>query len=54
MEDDFVVVPNTKGKDDIWCHFGLKKRKHDGTRLGKVAVCKTGNSTIRLQVVLPI
>ena len=37
MEDDFVVVANTKGKADIWRHFGLKKRKHDGT----VAVCKT-------------
>ena len=43
MEDDFVVVANTKGKADIWRHFGLKKRKHDG----KVAVCKTCNSTIK-------
>ena len=43
MEDDFVVVANTKGKADIWRHFGLKKRKHDGT----VAVCKTCNSTIK-------
>ena len=47
MEDDFVVVANTKGKADIWCHFGLKKRKHDGTILDKVAVCKTCNSTIK-------
>ena len=54
MEDDFVVVANTKGKADIWRHFGLEKRKHDGTILDKVAVCKTRNSTIRLQVVLPI
>ena len=54
MEDDFVVVVNTKGKADIWHHFGLKKHKHDGTILDKVAVCKTCNSTIRLQVVLPI
>ena len=43
MEDDFVVVVNTKGKTDIWRHFGLKKRKHDG----KFAVCKTCNSTIK-------
>ena len=54
MEDDFVVVANTKGKADIWRHFWLKKRKRDGTILDKVAVCKTCNSTIRLQVVLPI
>ena len=47
MEDDFVVVVNTKGKADIWRHFGLKKRKHDGTILDKVAVCKTCNSTIK-------
>ena len=43
MEDDFVVVANTKGKADIWRHFGLEKRKHDGM----VAVCKTCNSTIK-------
>ena len=47
MEDDFVVVANTKGKADIWRHFGLKKRKHDGTILDKVAVCKTCNSAIK-------
>ena len=47
MEDDFVVVANTKGKADIWRHFGLKKRKYDGTILDKVAVCKTCNSTIK-------
>ena len=47
MEDDFVAVANTKGKADIWRHFELKKRKHDGTILDKVAVCKTCNSTIK-------
>ena len=47
MEDDFVVVANMKCKADIWTHFGLKKRKHDGTILDKVAVCKTCNSTIK-------
>ena len=47
MEDDFVVVANTKGKADIWRHFGLKERKHDGAILDKVAVCKTCNSTIK-------
>ena len=47
MEGDFVVVANTKGKADIWRHFGLKKCKHDGTILDKVAVCKTCNSTIK-------
>ena len=47
MEDDFVVVANMKGKADIWRHFGLKKRNHDGTTLGKVEVCKTCNSTIK-------
>ena len=45
MEDDFVVMANMEGKADIWRHFGLKKRKHDGTILNKVAVCKTCNST---------
>ena len=45
--EDFVVVANAKGKADIWRHFGLKKRKHDGTILDKVAVCKTCNSTIK-------
>ena len=43
MEDDLVVVANMKGKADIWRHFGLKKRQLDG----KVAVCKTCNSTIK-------
>ena len=36
-------MANTKDKADIWRHFGLKKRKHDG----KVALCKTCNSTIK-------
>ena len=47
MEDDFVVVANMKGRANIWRHFGLKKRKHDGTIWDKVAVCKTCNSTIK-------
>ena len=54
MEDDFVVVANTKGKADIWRHFGLKNRKHDGTIWIRLQFARHATAPSRLQVVLPI
>jgi hypothetical protein len=47
MEEEYELIVNTKAKADTWRHFFLKKRKHDGTIVDKVAVCKTCKSTVK-------
>ncbi|KAK7492218.1 hypothetical protein BaRGS_00016515 [Batillaria attramentaria] len=30
-QEEFTIVPNSKAKAAIWRHFGVKKRKADGS-----------------------
>ena len=41
-EIEYTLVPNTKGKSDLWKHFNLQKRKTDGGM--DADVCKQCNS----------
>ena len=36
--EEYTIVANTKGKADVWRHFGLRKRKADETIVEKTAV----------------
>ena len=45
-EQNYEIVPNPKGKADVWKHFGLKKRKQDGTIVENIAVCRHCDSVI--------
>ena len=45
--EEYTTVPNTKGKADVWRHFGLRKRKSDGTFVAKIAVCFTCNTVVK-------
>ena len=45
-EIEYTLVPNTKGKLDLWKHFSLRKRKTDGRIDANVAVCKQCNSVV--------
>ena len=41
--EEYTIVAKTKGKADVWRHFGLRKRKADRTIVEKTAVCLTCN-----------
>ena len=41
--EEYTIVANTKGKADVWRHFGLRKREADGTTVEKTALCLTLN-----------
>ena len=45
-EIEYTLVPNTKGKLDLWKHFSLRKRKTDGQIDADVAVFKQGNFVV--------
>ena len=45
--EEHTIVANTKGKADVWRHFGLRKRKADGTIEEKTAVCLTCNIVVK-------
>ena len=45
--EEYTTVANTKGKADVWRHFGLRKRKADGTIVEKTAVCLTCNTVVK-------
>ena len=45
--EEYTIVANTKGKADVWRHFGLRKRKADGTVVEKTAVCLTCNTVVK-------
>ena len=47
-EIEYTLVPNTKGKSDLWKHLYVCKRKTDGRIDPYVAVCKQCNSVVRL------
>ena len=44
--EEYTIVANTKGKADVWRHFGLRKRKADGTIVEKT-VCLTCNTVVK-------
>ena len=44
---DFTVVPNLRGKSNIWNHFGLKKRKVDGQITDNVAICNSCQAEVK-------
>ena len=46
-EIEYTLVPNTKGKSDLWKHFDLRKRKTDG-RMDADVVCKQCSSVVKL------
>ena len=39
-EIEYTLVPNTKGKSDLWKHFNLRKRKTDSRIDADVAIFK--------------
>ena len=45
--EEYTTVANTKGKADVWRHFGLRKRKADETIVEKTAVCLTCNTVVK-------
>ena len=45
--EEYTIVANTKGKADVWRHFGLRKRKADGPIVEKTAVCLTCNTVVK-------
>ena len=45
--EEYTIVANTRGKADVWRHFGLRKRKADGTIVEKTAVCLTRNTVVK-------
>ena len=45
--EEYTIVANTKGKADVWRHFGLRKRKADGTSVEKTVVCLTCNTVVK-------
>ena len=47
-EIDYTLVPNTKGKSDLWNHINLRKQKKDGRIDTDVAECKQSNSVVKL------
>ena len=46
----YTIVANTKGKADVWRHFGLRKCKADGTIVEKTAACLTCNTVVKTSV----
>ena len=44
---DFTIVPYSKAKAAIWKHFGVRKRKADGSIVENVAICLTCQSAIK-------
>ena len=44
---DFKVVPNVRGKSDIWKYFGLKKRKVDGQIVDNIAICNSCQAEVK-------
>ena len=45
--EEYTTVANTKGKADVWRHFGLRKRKAGGTIVDKTAVYLTCNTVVK-------
>ena len=45
---DFTIVPYSKAKAAIWKHFGVRKRKADGSIVENVAICLTCQSAIKM------
>ena len=46
-EIGYILVPNAKGKSDLWQHFDLRKRKTDGRIDAAVVLCKRCNSVVK-------
>ena len=44
---DFKLVPNVRGKSDIWKYFGLKKRKVDGQIVDNIAICNSCQAEVK-------
>ena len=47
-EINYTLVPNTKGKSDLWNHFNLRKQKSDGRIDTDVPERKQSNSVVKL------
>ena len=47
-EMKYTLVPNSKGKSDLWKYFNLSKKKTNGQINMDVAVCKQCNSIVKL------
>ena len=45
---EYTLVPNTKGKLDLWKHFGLRNQKTDGKIDADVVLCKQCNFVVQL------
>ena len=48
---EYTLVPNTKGKSDLWKHFNLLKRKTDGRIDTDVAEGKQCNSMSNVAII---
>lgn len=46
-DSEYTVVPFSKAKAPIWKHFGVRKRKNDGSLVENIAVCLTCNSDVK-------
>ena len=46
-EIEYTLVPNTKGKPDLWKHFNLRRRKTDGWIDAVFAVCDQCSSFVK-------
>ena len=46
-QEEFSTVPYPKAKAAVWRHFGVRKRKADGSIVENVAVCLTCQSAIK-------
>ena len=47
-EIEYNLVPNIKGKLDLWKHFGLRNQKTDGKIDADVVLCKQCNFVVQL------
>ncbi|XP_067678487.1 E3 SUMO-protein ligase ZBED1-like [Haliotis asinina] len=44
---EYEVIPNKRGKSDVWKYFGLKKRISDGKVEENIAVCNSCNVNVK-------
>ncbi|XP_067653283.1 E3 SUMO-protein ligase ZBED1-like [Haliotis asinina] len=44
---EYEVIPNKRGKSDVWKYFGLKKRISDGNFEENIAVCNSCNVNVK-------
>ena len=49
LDIEYILVPNTKGKSDLWKHFNLCKLMTDSWADADVTACKQCNSTVNLR-----